>query len=94
VGASVDTMPRTAGIIARRLPVKSAKPVAKTVGTMAPPTNPCSARNTVIDWMSHAMPHNRLDRVKSTAESVNSQRVEIACERNAAKGIMTISAIR
>src|SRR5258708_34385511 len=70
VGASVDTTPRTAGIIARLLPVKSAKPVAKTVGTIAPPTKPCSARNAVLDWGPHAMPPNRLANGEGTAHDV------------------------
>src|SRR5258706_1981554 len=89
VGASVAVTPSTAGTMARRLPVNSANPVAKTVGTIAPPTNPCTARNTVIDWMSQAIPQKRLDVVNRTAESVNSQRVEIASERKAESGIIT-----
>jgi len=40
------------------------------------------------------MPQNRLDSVNSTADSVKSQRVEMACERKAASGIITISAIK
>jgi len=40
VGAKVDTMPRMAGIIARLLPENIEKPVANTVGTIAPPTKP------------------------------------------------------
>src|SRR5689334_1952909 len=71
VGASVDTTPRIAGIIARRLPVKRVKPVANTVGTIAPPTKPWIARNTVIELIDHAMPHNSEERVKRTADAVN-----------------------
>src|ERR1044071_2203026 len=44
VGASVDTRPRIAGTRARSLPVNSIKPVANTVGTIAPPTKPWIAR--------------------------------------------------
>jgi hypothetical protein len=83
-----------AGIIARLGPSNIAKPVANTVGTMAPPTNPWMARKKIIELMSHARPHIRLERVKSAAEAVNSHRVESACDRKAASGIITISAIR
>ncbi len=78
VGARVETTPRIAGIIARCLPSNIVKPVANTVGTMAPPTKPWMARKTVIDWMLQAMPHSRLASVNSTAEAVNSQRVDKA----------------
>ena len=78
VGARVETMPRMAGIIARLLPENIAKPVANTVGTIAPPTKPWMARKTIIDWMLHAMPHIRLDKVNNTAEPTNSQRVDSA----------------
>ena len=43
--------------MARLLPLNMAKPVANTVGTMAPPTKPWMARNTVMDWMFQASPH-------------------------------------
>ncbi len=94
VGAKVETMPSTAGTMARRLPSNRAKPVANTVGTMAPPTKPWMARKVVMDSMFQAAPHIRLEIVNSTAESVNSQRVDSAWERNAASGIITISAMR
>ena len=87
-------MPRIAGINARSGPLNREKPVAKTVGTIAPPTKPCSARNTIIDWISHARPHKALQRVNSPAEMANSHRVEIACARKPENGIMTSSAIR
>src|SRR5207248_7830465 len=54
VGASVETMPRIAGIIARRGPSNMAKPVANTVGTIAPPTKPWIARKAIIELMSQA----------------------------------------
>jgi hypothetical protein len=76
------------------LPVKSVKPTANTVGTIAPPVNPCSTRNRIIDSMFHANPHSTLESVKRPAESANSQRVESARARNAEKGIITSSAIR
>src|SRR5262249_46636929 len=90
VGASVETTPRIAGIIARCLREKSEKRVANTVGTIAPPTNPWIAGNTVIELIDHAMPHISDDSVNSTADAVNNHRVESACERNAASGIITI----
>src|SRR6185437_16138557 len=94
VGASVDTRPRIAGTIARSLPVNSVKPVANTVGTIAPPTKPWIARNSVMDSIDHAIPHIRLASVNATALAVKSQRVDTAWEMNAANGIITISAIR
>jgi hypothetical protein len=94
VGASVLTMPRTAGIIARCGPENIAKPAENTVGTMAPPTNPCSARNAIMDSMFHASPHSALDNVNKPADNANSQRVDKACARKPENGIMTSSAIR
>ncbi len=94
VGASTDTMPRMAGISARSLPVNKVKPVANTVGTIAPPTKPCSARNTIIDSIFQASPHNALATVKSPADIANSQRVESAWARKPENGIITSSAIR
>ena len=87
-------MPRIAGISARCGPLNSAKPVANTVGTIAPPTKPWITRNSVIEWMSQAIPHSALARVNSPADSAYSQRVDSACARNAANGIITSSAIR
>ena len=94
VGASVETMPRIAGTAARFGPSNIAKPVANTSGTIAPPVKPCRALKAIIELMSHARPHSRLEMVKSAAEAVNSQRVDSAWDRNAASGIITISAIR
>ena len=50
---------------------------------MAPPVKPCSARKAIIESMSQARPHSRLETVKRPAESVNSQRVDSACDRKA-----------
>ena len=47
-----------------------------------------------MDSIDHAKPHIRLANVNATALAVNSQRVDTAWERNAANGIITISAIR
>ncbi len=94
VGARLLRRPRVAGIMARLFPVKSAYPVANTVGIIAPPTKPCIARATIIDWMLHAQPQAILERVNAAAEAVKSQRVEKARESQPESGIMTISAMR
>src|SRR5271165_1266422 len=78
VGANTETTPRMAGIIARSLPENNVNPTANTVGTIAPPVNPCSTRNAIIDSMFHANPHSTLDSVNSAADKENSQRVDIA----------------
>ncbi len=94
VGASVATTPRIAGIKACFLPWNNTKPVANTVGTIAPPTKPCTARQAIITFRFQAKPQAMLDTVNAAAETVNSQRVENARLRNADSGIITISAIR
>ncbi len=76
VGARVAMMPSTAGISACCLPSNSTKPVANTVGIMAPPTKPCTARNAIITSRFQAKPQAMLAMVKAPAETVNSQRVE------------------
>ena len=68
--------------------------MANTVGTMAPPTNPCTIRNATMDWMSHDAPHRALETVNRAADRVKSQRVDSAWARKAEKGIITSSAIR
>ena len=40
-------------------------PTTNTDGTIAPPVNPCSTRNAIIDSMFHAKPHSTLDTVNS-----------------------------
>ncbi len=58
-----DTAPRMAGIAARSRPVKSTKPVANTVGTMAPPTKPWITRKTAPSTRCpRPCPHSALDR--------------------------------
>ncbi len=94
VGARLLSRPRTAGTIARFLPVNIAKPVAKTVGIIAPPMKPGMARAAIIELMSHAKPQTTLEIVKPAAETVKSQRVENARESQTERGIMTISPIR
>ncbi len=78
VGANTETMPRMAGINVRCLPVKSVNPTENTVGTIAPPVNPCSTRKTIIDSMFQAKPQRTLESVNRPADRVNSQRVERA----------------
>src|ERR1700677_880047 len=94
VGARLPNNPSVAGIIACFFPLKSENPVAKAVGTIAPPTKPWIARATIIDWMLHAKPHATLDSVNAAAEAVKSQRVEKARDSQPENGIITISAIR
>ena len=94
VGANVETTPSTAIAIARLEPSKNENTVANTTGIIAPPTNPCTARNRIIEGRSQARPQSRLESVNRPAEIANSQRVDSACARNADSGIMTISAIR
>ena len=65
-----------------------------TVGIIAPPRNPCSARNTIMLWMSHAQPQNRLVTVNPAAETQKSQRVDITRDSHPESGITTISAMR
>ena len=75
---------------------KNAKAVVKTVGIIEPPRKPCSARNTIMLWMSQAeSAHNRL--VSSEADgrdAQNSQRVDITRESQPDSGMTMISAIR
>lgn len=68
--------------------------MANTVGIIAPPTKPCTARNRIIDSMLHAMPQRMLAMVNNPADAANSHRVDSACARKAEKGIITSSAIR
>jgi hypothetical protein len=75
-------------------PLKKAKAVVKTVGIIEPPRKPCSARKTIMLWMSQAQPHNRLVAVKPAAETQNSQRVDITRASQPDSGMTTISAIR
>ena len=48
VGASVAVSPMTTDICVRRWPENSRKDVANTVGIIAPPRNPCAARNVTM----------------------------------------------
>ncbi len=94
VGASDDRAPSVAAATTTLWPGKNAKAVVKTVGIIEPPRNPCSARNTIMLWMSQAQPHIRLVAVKPAAETQNSQRVDITRDRKPESGITIISAMR
>ena len=80
--------------MARCGPEKRAYPVAKTVGTMAPPTKPWITRNSTMELMSPAAPHRALATVNNPADRANSHRVDRAWARKAENGIITSSAIR
>ena len=94
VGASDDKAPSVAAAAMIFLPGKNAKAVVKTVGIIEPPRKPCSARNTIMVLMSQAQPHIRLVAVKPTAETQNSQRVDMTRDRKPDSGMTMISAIR
>ncbi|MNR34107.1 hypothetical protein D3C85_1518470 [compost metagenome] len=94
VGASEASAPTVAAAITRCGPLKNAKAVVNTIGIIEPPRKPCSARNAIMLWMSHAMPHSRLVTVKPAAEAANSQRVDITRESQPDSGMTIISAIR
>ena len=68
--------------------------MVNTVGIIEPPSKPCSARNTIMLWMSQAQPHSMLARVNPTAETLNSQRVENTRVSQPDSGMTMISAIR
>ena len=68
VGAMVATRPISTEMPARRSGGNRMKEAAKTVGIIAPPRKPCSARNTIIDSMFQATAQARLARVKLAAE--------------------------
>ncbi len=94
VGASEARPPTVAAAMTRLGPLKKAKAVVNTIGIMEPPRKPCSARNAIMLWMSHARPQSRLATVKPAAEAANSQRVDITRDSQPDKGITMISAIR
>src|SRR5579864_5330492 len=64
------------------------------VGISTPPKRPCNARNTIIDRMSHAIPHSMLAMVNPAAPMVTSQRVDRTRLSQAASGITMMSPIR
>ncbi len=68
--------------------------MVNTVGIIEPPRNPCSARNTIMLWMSHAQPHSRLVSVNPAAEALKSQRVDMTRDSHPDSGMTMISAMR
>ena len=94
VGASEASAPMVAAAITRCLPSKNTNALVNTIGIIEPPMKPCSARNAIMLWMSHATPHSRLAAVKPAADAANSQRVENTWLSQPESGITTISAIR
>src|SRR4051812_33236285 len=73
---------------------KTMNDVANTVGIIAPPRNPCSARKMIIELMSQASAQSRLVRVNPAAAIEKNTRVDMSLERIPVSGIITTSAIR
>src|SRR5690242_12784215 len=73
---------------------KTMKEVAKTVGIIAPPRKPCSARKMIIELMSQASAHKADVSVKPAAAMAKKTRVDMRRERMPVSGIITTSAIR
>ncbi len=70
------------------------KEVAKTVGIIAPPRKPCSARKMIIELMSQASAQSMLVRVNPAAAIEKKTRVDISRDRIPVSGIITTSAMR
>src|SRR5262245_33550080 len=94
VGAREERAPTVAAAATICGPEKKAKAAVKTVGISEPPRKPCSARKTIMLWMSHAQPQRSEVSVKPAADAANSQRVDITRESQPESGMTMISAIR
>ena len=94
VGASVAVRPISTEICARRAPGNSRNEVANTVGIIAPPMKPCSARNVTIAPRLSEKAQAAEKMVKPSALMVNSTRVDSSRDSQPDSGIITISAIR
>src|SRR6266542_2450084 len=94
VGASDEMPPMVAAATMMRGPEKKAKAVVSTTGIIEPPRKPCSARKTIMLWMSQAQPHIMLVRVKPAAEMQKSQRVDMTRVSQPESGMTMISAMR
>ena len=81
VGAIVATSPASVLTSARFSAGNKPKATENTVGIIAPPRNPCAARNRIIEPRLSLCAHARLIRVKPSADSVNNSRVPIMRER-------------
>ena len=84
----------TTETLARRVGGKMVKEVAKTVGIMAPPKRPCSARNTIMELRSPAKAQAALMQVKPMQVVRNNQRVEKARLSQPDSGMVMTSAMR
>ena len=94
VGAKVAIKPMTGEKIKRCFGGKMVKSVANTVGIIAPPRKPCSARHTIISPIELESAHMMLISVKLAAADTKSQRVEKMRVSVPESGIITTSAMR
>ncbi len=94
VGASVAMRPMTGVMITRLSAGNTVKVTANTVGIIAPPTKPCSARQTIISLIEPDMAHMKLMAVKPMADTVNRMRVDRMRDSMPESGIITTSAMR
>ena len=90
----VATNPMITPTIGRLSWGKIRNEVAKTVGIIAPPMKPCSARKNTISPRELERAQAKLMRVKPAQAQENSTRVDNSRERNPENGIMITSAIR
>src|SRR4051812_34609242 len=81
VGAMVATRPISTERKFRRSGGNTMKEVAKTVGIIAPPRKPCSARKMIIELMSQASAHIAEVTVNPAAAIAKKTRVDISRER-------------
>src|SRR5258707_15545412 len=65
---------------------------AKTVGIMAPPMKPWTARHTIMSLIDEPSPHIKLAKVNPAADTANNVRVPSARDRKPDNGIATTSA--
>ena len=94
VGAMVAISPISTDTLALRAPGNITQAVAKTVGIIAPPRKPCSARKAIIASSVVAQAQSIEQMVKPIALATNRMRVESSRDSQPDSGIMTISAIR
>ena len=94
VGASVTIRPMTTLAVTRLSGGKAVNATANTVGIMAPPTKPCSARNRIMLSIDDDSPVATLMIRKPTQEARNSFCVPHSRDRYPDSGIITTSGIR
>src|SRR5579883_2885170 len=90
----VATRPMMTVTSGRRSSGKRIKLAENTLGIMAPPKKPCSARKTIIDGRFQAKAQAMLISVKVAADSAKSTRVERMRASRPESGIITTSATR